>query len=178
MSTALGAAADRSQASARGAQRNRHVQRRREPNNIVPPENRFQLAQIGLGQIRAGFHRPIVDAADFERQRVGLRRHQQIRAQAAKLARQAVTHVERHAERRRRHGRSQRESDGSEEFAARLAGKGVFDDAQEHGRLEAYCGTLRAAVVRAERSITRSCPSTCDGTATGLQPPGWPIEGP
>ena len=74
--------------------------------NIVAPENRFQLAEVRFLQICAFVNRAVIDAANFNGQRIGLRRNQQIRAQAAKFARHAVAHFERDGQRRRRHGHS------------------------------------------------------------------------
>ena len=43
----------------------RHIEKRRKAENIVPPENHLQLAEIGLLQICAFVDRAIIHAADF-----------------------------------------------------------------------------------------------------------------
>ncbi len=48
--------------------------KRGESDNVIAPKNSFEFAEVAVRQIGAGVHRTIVDAADFERQRVRLRR--------------------------------------------------------------------------------------------------------
>jgi len=54
----------------------RNIHGRRETHDVVPPENRLELAEIGFRQIGARVYRAIIDAANFQRQRIGLRRYQ------------------------------------------------------------------------------------------------------
>ena len=55
--------------------------------------------EIRLVQIRAFIHRPVIHAANLQWQSIRLRRHQQIRPQAAKFPRQTVADIQRHAKR-------------------------------------------------------------------------------
>src|SRR5262249_46753086 len=57
-----------------------------EGHDVEAPENGFEFAEVGFGKIGAGIRGAIVDATDFERQRIGLRRYQKIRAEAAEFA--------------------------------------------------------------------------------------------
>ena len=100
---------------------------RGEANDVVAPENGFELAEIGFGEISAGVDRAIIDAADFEGERIRLRGHQQVRAEAAKFAREAVADVQRDAQRRGGHSHAERERRAGEELVARAAGERIGD---------------------------------------------------
>src|SRR5258708_9608864 len=63
------------------------------------PENGLELAEVGFGQVSAGIDGAVVHTANFERKRVRLRRHEEIRAQAAEFFRQTVADIERHTQR-------------------------------------------------------------------------------
>src|SRR5437773_1527104 len=56
-------------------------------HDIVVPEDGLKLRKVGFREIRAGIDGTIVHAADFERQRISLRRDQQICTQAAEFLR-------------------------------------------------------------------------------------------
>ena len=92
----------------------------------------LSLPEIRFGQIRALVHGAVIDAADFERQRVRLRRDEQIRAQAAKFPREAVAHFERNGKRRRRHGHADDQRCGRQHLAARIADEGFAYEAGKH----------------------------------------------
>ncbi len=111
---------------------NRNIEKRSEAENIVAPENHFDLAEVGFLQVGAFVDGAIVDAADFERQGIGLRSDQQIRAQAAKFARHAVAHFESHGESGGGDGHADHESRRSQNFAARIANEGLSHQAREH----------------------------------------------
>ena len=50
------------------------LQCRRETHDVVVPENGLEFWQAGFRQIRARIHGAVIRAANFERQRIGLRR--------------------------------------------------------------------------------------------------------
>src|SRR5579859_1052963 len=82
-----------------GSNVGRGFQNGREADDVVAPENAFQLAEVSFGQICARVSGAIIDASNFERKRIGLRRNQEIGAEAAKFTREPVPDVERHAQR-------------------------------------------------------------------------------
>src|SRR2546422_11460397 len=71
---------------------------RSKTDDVVPPENRLEFAEGRFGQVGAFADRAIVHAADFERERVGLRSDEQVRTDAAELAGEAVADIESDAE--------------------------------------------------------------------------------
>src|SRR5579864_2676032 len=77
----------------------RNVEKRREAENVVTPENHFELAEIGFAEISAFVDWTVIDAADVDGKRVGLRGDDKIRAQAAEFAREAVADFEGNRER-------------------------------------------------------------------------------
>src|SRR5579862_1752346 len=110
----------------------RHVEKGRESENIVPPENHFQLAEIGLLQICTFVHGAIIHAADFHRQSVRLRPHKQVRTETAKFARQPVAGIKRYCEGRGRNRHAYNERCSRENLAARIANEGFTYEAGKH----------------------------------------------
>src|SRR5260370_10749109 len=157
----------------------------RKCDDVVMPENRFQSRQVGFWKIRARIHWPIVHAANFQRKRIRLRRYKKICAQTPEFFRQPVTHIQRNAQRCGNHSHAQSQRRSGEELMARTPSKRVGNDSQKHGMSgrrrgtrrggRSYCGISFAAFLKDEISITKSPPSTCDGTPRGLHPPCAPI---
>ena len=104
----------------------------READNIVAPKNCFDFAEIVLGKVGAGVHRTIIDAANFEGKRVGLRSDEEIRAEGAKFMRETIANIERNAEGGGDHGHAESESRAGEQLAARAASKRIGNEAEEH----------------------------------------------
>src|SRR5215471_7326146 len=105
----------------------------RESDDVVVPEDGLDFGEIGFGEIGAGVDRAVVNATDFERQRISFRRNEQIGAEATEFAGQAVADVERDAEGGGSNGHAKSECGAREELAARAAREGVGDEAKEHG---------------------------------------------
>src|SRR5215472_11834078 len=116
-------------------QKYRHIEKRREAKNIVTPKNHLELADVGLLQICALVRGPIVHAADFNWKSIRLRSHQQIGAEAAEFAGQPVAGVERDCKSRRRNCHTQDEGRSGQNLPARIANKGLTNEAGKHSIL-------------------------------------------
>ena len=110
----------------------RHVEEGSKPDDIVAPKNRFQLSEIGFIQVGAFIDRAVVHSADLKGQGVRLRSNQQVSAQAAELARQAVAHVESHHQASGGDGHTCSERRRGEQFAVRIADEGLSHQAGKH----------------------------------------------
>src|SRR6266403_715783 len=120
-----------------------------ERNDVIMPENSFQLRQVGFGEVRAGVHGAIVDTADFERQRIGLRRDKKICTETAKFFCQPVPYIERYAQRRGGHAHAESQRRAGEKLVARASSKGIGNKSQEH--------EVRGSPCRS--TINRWCPT-------------------
>ena len=109
-----------------------NIEKRRKAENIVPPENRFEFPEIGLGQICAFIHRAVVHASDFQRQSIRFGRDDQVGAQRAKFPRQAVAHFQRYRERCCRDGHAHNKRRSRQHLTARVANEGFAYEAGEH----------------------------------------------
>ena len=88
----------------RGPNRGRNIEKWREAENIVAPEDCLELSEVGFLEVSAFVHRAIINASDLQRQRVRLRRDDQVRAEGAKFTRQPVAYFERDRQRSSRDG--------------------------------------------------------------------------
>src|SRR4029077_16584869 len=67
---------------------------RSERDDVVVPEDGFDFGEVGFREVRAGVDGAIVDTADFERQRIGLRRNNEICAERREFGGEAIANVE------------------------------------------------------------------------------------
>src|SRR5882724_11396001 len=70
----------------------------REGDDVVVPEDRLDFGEVGFREIGAGIGGTIVYTADFERQRVSLRRHNKICAEGGEFGGEAIADVQGYAE--------------------------------------------------------------------------------
>ena len=89
------------------------------------PENGLEFGQVGFREIGTSVDRAIIHAANFEWQRIRLRRNDEICAQAAEFSGKAVTDIERHAQRGRSHGHAERQRRPGQELMARPPSKRI-----------------------------------------------------
>src|SRR6266404_609095 len=101
-------------------------------DDVVVPEDGLEFWKVGLGKIRARVYRAIVHPADFERQRIGLRRNEKIRSQAAELFCQPVPHIERNTQRRGGYAHTESQRRPGEKLVSRASSKGIGNKSQEH----------------------------------------------
>ena len=146
----------------------RRLQNRRKRHDVEAPENCLQFPKIRFRQIRPCIRRPVIHPANFQRQRIRLRRHQQIRAQTTKFLRQPVSHIQRHAQRSCGHGHAHCQGRHAEYFAPGASSERVGYESQEHFRTcgsetLSYRGISSAAFVTDDTSNTTSSPSTSGG---------------
>ena len=106
-------------------------------DDVVVPEDSFDLGEVGFGEIGAGVDGAIVNAADLERERIGRRGDKEIRTEAAKFTREAIANVERDAERGSGDGHAKGQSRAGKEFVARAASERVGNETKKHGSLSA-----------------------------------------
>ena len=122
----------------------RYIEERSEAKNIVPPEDRLQLPEIGLGQIGTLVHRAIIDPSNCQRKRVRFRRDDQVGAQTSKFSGEAVAHFKRHGQSCRCHGHAYDKRRGRQHLAARIADEGLAYQAGKHARSESSRWLRRA----------------------------------
>src|SRR5258705_4025287 len=103
------------------------------------PENGLELAEVGLGQVSAGIDGAVVHTANFERKRVRLRRHEEIRAQGAEFFRQTVADIERHTQRGGGYSHAEGQRRPGQELVAWAESKRIGNECPKTKCAELFC---------------------------------------